>query len=506
MQWSAIRQALAASDGEDRRTPILLFAAGINLILLQLFMIREFAITLFSTELILLLVTVAYFTGYSLGYLLAERISTRCVKPWLVGIVVAHLPMIAGARFLSGYMATRDLSQWTIPLIVAVTALAMTSFYTIFLPRAVSAEGSSPRGLARCYSIELAGSATGLALAMILGAWWVGSLAILYLAILLLIAWCLRSSGFFLGLVGVMAAAVLMAMPVLDKTSAEYFYENYFGWIDEPDLLYSTHTPYQKIDVLQTTDGRSLYLNGLEYFNTDDLEWFNFFLSEVPARMAARRSPPEVLIVGSGSMSSLQHLAPVAAHITTVEIDPAVVEVGRTYFSDFNRLDTVQGKWTLVIDDAKHFLSTTEQRFDLVIVDVPAPWYVQTGLLFTQEFYHLAKKRLNPGGMISVYLTESFSPWRPLRVSSQILAALRAEFQDLFVVDSADAPYGFAMAGDTLGFDRNDIVETVRGQRPDVRFRVYDRPQIVRVIGNTRPSSYDNLDIVWDLNFWALPY
>ena len=205
-------------------------------------------------------------------------------------------------------------------------------------------------------------------------------------------------------------------------------------------------------------------------------------------------------------MSSLQHVAPFASRITTVEIDPVVIEAGRRFFADYNRLEEVQEKWHLVIDDAKHFLSRTDDRFDLVIVDIPAPWYVQTGLLFTREFYGLAATRLNPGGMISVYLTETVTLRRPKRVSSQILAALVSEFDDLYVVDTAESPYGFAMAGDGLRFDRDDVIETIREVRPESRFRAYDHAQIKRLVGDTRPASYDNLDIVWDLNFWALPY
>jgi len=498
----AVSSAVAFSSS---RTNLLLFLAGINLMLLQLFLIREFAITLFCTELVLLAITVAYFSGYSIGYWVSPRIDPSVIWPWLVSVVLLHLPMIAGVRVIGGWLDAIKLRSVSMPLICGIAALCLTSFYTIFLPRAVASDGGSARSLARCYSLELAGSATGLALVLAVGRWWrFELLAVIYQTVLLAIAWCLGAPRRLMVGLTAGAVAVLVIMPVLDLVSTEYFYNHFYSWLHNARALYRVHSPYQKIEVLETTDGgRSLYLNGLEYFNTDDLEQFNFYLSEVPARLKPGAS---VLVVGSGSMSSLSHLAPHASQLTTVEIDAAVVDVGRRFFADYNQLDQLRTPWRLVIDDAKHFLSTTTERFDLVIVDVPAPWYVQTGLLFTREFYQLVKGRLNEGGVLSVYLTESISLGKRKRVSSQILAALIGVFDNLYVVNAKESPYGFAMAGDRLPFDTATIADTIRTARPRAEYQVYDRAQMRELIGDAPAASFDNLGIVWDLNLWALPY
>ena len=160
----------------SHRTRVILVAAGVNLILLQLFMIREFAITLFCTELIVLLVTTAYFAGYSIGYVVSPRINPRWIRPWLLAVVLCHLPLIAAVRVISGWLGAHGLTEITIPLVLGLAAVSLTSFYTIFLPRAVTAEGDTSRSLAMCYSLELAGSAGGLVLALIIGHWSIAAL------------------------------------------------------------------------------------------------------------------------------------------------------------------------------------------------------------------------------------------------------------------------------------------------------------------------------------------
>jgi len=300
---------------------------------------------------------------------------------------------------------------------------------------------------------------------------------------------------------------VLALLPALDHASAVSFYSRFNGGLSSPRIVHTEQSPYQKIEVIDTNGGRTLYLNGLELFNTRDLEYFNFFLSEVPALL---RPVEHALVIGSGSMSSLRHLAPYADKITTVEIDPAVIDVSKRFFRQWNLYDELGDKWNVVIDDAKHFLSTTSERFDLVVVDVPAPHYVQTGLLFTKEFYGLVRARLRPGGLISVYLTENYPANHPERVARcragrQIVAALASVFEQLCVLDTNHYPYGFAIAGDRLGFTKSDVAAIVR-QRRGVRAKIYSTDEVRPTIRGVEPASYSNLDIVWDLNLWFLPY
>lgn len=53
----------------------------------------------------------------------------------------------------------------------------------------------------------------------------------------------------------------------------------------------------------------------------------------------------------------------------------------------------------LVIDDARAYLERTEERYDVVIIDLTDPVGEDNParLLYTVEFYRLVKAHLNPG-------------------------------------------------------------------------------------------------------------
>ncbi len=107
---------------------------------------------------------------------------------------------------------------------------------------------------------------------------------------------------------------------------------------------------------------------------------------------------------------------------------------------------------------------------------------------------------------MSIYLTQNFPRDRKRRSSGQVAAAAARVFRDLFVLDTDYYPYGFAMAGNSLDFDKSDIRKAIRDAKPEVELRVYDRDEVLEIIGKTPPTSFDNLDIVWRLNVRFLPY
>lgn len=479
---------------------MLLFVAGFNLMLLELLVIRELSIPLFCTELVILLVTVAYFSGHLLGYAVYSYFSPAALRAAVVGAVLVHLPLIPWVRLMAGALAKAGVHRLTLPLTFLVVSVFLTSLYAMFLPLAIESD-NSPRGMARSYTAELSGAIAALLVAFLLGRWFLQGAAVLYLVGLLVVAWCLEFKARNLGLLAALALLVCLGLPRADRVSAEYFYSAYYQWFSSVKILHSEHSPYQKIEVLEDQHGkRSLYLNGLEYFSSGDLEHFNYFLSGLPASLKA---DSKVLVVGSGSMSSLRYLAPHSSEITTVELDARVTQVGRQYFADFNKLEQLQVPWRLVIDDAKHFLATTDQQFDLIIIDVPAPYYLQTGLLFTREFYELAAARLNEEGVLSAYLCEWYEPDRPEALSGQILAAIEVVFADYLVVDGSAANLAFVMAAKQLPFDSKRVVQQLRADGYS-DFQVFGRARVQPTLAGFEPAGYSNLNTVWELNRWAL--
>jgi spermidine synthase len=477
---------------------VVLFLCGINLIFIQFIMIREFSVLLFCTELVILTTAVSYFIGYSLGYLLSDKIPNNIINNLAIITFFIHLFIFFLMRFLVGYLSLLNVSRLSTFILFIIGSFIISSFYTIFLPKFISE--STSFSLPKYYSTEISGSIVGLIFILTIGQLSFLTIFLVYFIVLLLIIYLLiAKKRMLIVLMGTLFFYSLI-FPLIDKASTEFFYRNFYN-LRNCKLVYSTYSPYQKIEVIKDEKGfKRLYLNGLQYFNPSHLEIFNFYLSELPARLKKKSS---ILIIGSGSMSSVFKVLPFSTKITTVEIDKEVYSAGIKYFSEYNHWQKIKN-WEIVIDDAKHFLMNTKQNFDLIILDIPAPYYIQTALLFTKEFYSIVHSKLRKGGIISIYLCNKFSTKKIVSLQTKVIAAAKDVFNDFVIINSRLAHNGFLIAGDKLNFRKRDIKKLIKKHMKNDKFRIFTKSKVTRIIKDAKPSSLSNLDIILDLNLWAL--
>ena len=118
------------------------------------------------------------------------------------------------------------------------------------------------------------------------------------------------------------------------------------------------------------------------------------------------KNPRSVLVIGCGAgvTAGAVSIDPAVDQETIAELEPLVPQVVSTYFADHN-FDVVRNpKVRVQIDDARHFVLTTDQKFDAVTSDPFDPWVKGAANLYTREFFELVKQRLNPGGVVTVFV------------------------------------------------------------------------------------------------------
>jgi spermidine synthase len=111
-----------------------------------------------------------------------------------------------------------------------------------------------------------------------------------------------------------------------------------------------------------------------------------------------------VIGLGAGVTAGAVSIEPKLEQMTIAEIEPLVPEVVSEYFGaeNFNVVDNPNVQ--IRVDDGRHFLQTTDQTFDGITSDPLDPWVKGSAALYTSEFWELAKLRLNPGGVVTVFV------------------------------------------------------------------------------------------------------
>ena len=111
-----------------------------------------------------------------------------------------------------------------------------------------------------------------------------------------------------------------------------------------------------------------------------------------------------VIGCGAGVTAGAVSIDPAVEHQTIAEIEPLVPQVVSKLFGEHNFHVVDNPKVHIRIDDARHYLLTTDEKFDAITSDPLDPWVKGAAMLYTKEFFELLKSKLNPGGAVTLFV------------------------------------------------------------------------------------------------------
>lgn len=160
-------------------------------------------------------------------------------------------------------------------------------------------------------------------------------------------------------------------------------------------LVYEKETPYGRLSVLEESGVRRLLkLDGSTQMIYDLRTRSSRidYLTLLERAVEYHPNPEKVLCVGLGAGMLEKRLIDRNISVVSVEIDPDVVEAARTFF-DYSG--------SAVIDDGRHFIRTTDEIFDVVILDVFLGNHIYP-FLFSREAFEDSRGVLADGGILAV--------------------------------------------------------------------------------------------------------
>lgn len=466
----------------------IVFFGGANLAFVQWVMVREITTLLLGTELVILLISVAYFAGISLGYLLSKWVTRRWLIPLGVITLALHLTLpvtfrllVIGLGELGAYWAAFLVLPVLLPFIVS-------AFYSVFLPLfADSGKGE----LAPLYLFELLGTMFGVAVLFVLGGFGFQVVFAVYAFGLIALLLALGANRWLAAILALGAGLWLMIFPTINSWSNDQWYVRFMGFPEGSQVIFSAYSPYQKVDVIETPDGeRALYLDGLSHFHGSFGFRLNLIVGEVPSALIA---PETALVIGGGVLKTEQLLASRGTAVTTVEIDPVVADVGARLFTQYNQTDTLAAGRTVFVDDAKHFIANTDARYDLIVADTPAALSIQPATLYSAPFYQAIHEHLTERGIFVGNMTSAFIPGDT--VSMRVAASALLAFDEVMVVTPMSVGWSFMFAADDLPFTRAELETALRGVG-EAQFTVFDTMAVKAISAGAQPITIDSMDFV----------
>ncbi len=127
-------------------------------------------------------------------------------------------------------------------------------------------------------------------------------------------------------------------------------------------------------------------------------------MGHVPALVHLK--PRSVLTVGFGAGITAGSFVgyPEMESLVICELEPFIPPASTQYFGKQNYNVLNDRRTRIVYDDARHYIFTTKNTFDVITTDPIHPWVKGTSTLYSKEYYELVKQHLNPGGVVAQWL------------------------------------------------------------------------------------------------------
>jgi spermidine synthase len=222
--------------------------------------------------------------------------------------------------------------------------------------------------------------------------------------------------------VGLLAAAVLPGISQVFLAHGRYIW-----WVDPRDRFpYVSEGAASTVAVHVGPDGyKNFHVSGrVEATNNPNDLRTERLIGHLTGLLHPH--PKSVLVVGLGGGVSAGALAlyPEVKRIVICEIEPRVVGAANEFTAE-NYGVLADPRVEIVFDDARHFLATTREKFDVITSDPIHPWVRGNSILFSREYYEIVKARLEPGGIAT--------QWVPLYETSELAIRIQMRtFIDAF--------------------------------------------------------------------------
>ncbi len=395
-----------------------------------------FGATVYTFSLILAVFLLGLGIGSSLGSAIAARIARpRLALGWCQMLICVALAW-------SAYMLTQSLPYW--PINPSISSNPWFNFQLDFvrcmwavLPGAILWGASFPLALASVatggkdparlvggvYAANTLGAIVGSVTASLLLVVWLGSqraqqvLVIISAvsALLMLEATATEAeskktrfqlAGTLL-LAAAMAGAVVLARTIQPVPGVFVAYGRYAATrLGESEIVYVGEGWNASVAVSRLSNGVLNYHNAGKVQASSEPQ--DMRLQRMLGHMTTLipKTTDSVLVIGCGAgvTAGAVSVDPNVKKLTIAEIEPLVPAVVSKYFSQHNFDVVANPKTHVVLDDARHFLLTTKEKFDAITSDPLDPWVKGAAMLYTKEFFETVKSHLKPGGAVTLFV------------------------------------------------------------------------------------------------------
>lgn len=165
------------------------------------------------------------------------------------------------------------------------------------------------------------------------------------------------------------------------------------------------------VSLIRSNDGLAIKINSDYGLGSSDGRIRQACQAEIPIMLMPNAKSVFFLGMGTGisAGAALSDQFPQVERVVTCELSPNVVAASKEYMTDVDGVDLTNGLFTdprstVLIEDGRHYLMATKEKFDVIDADLFVPYRSGAGSLYTKEHFQSVRHRLKPDGIFVQWL------------------------------------------------------------------------------------------------------
>jgi spermidine synthase len=208
---------------------------------------------------------------------------------------------------------------------------------------------------------------------------------------------------------GISAAGLIMLFTALNPSQLPV--TGVLTGREDEELLKTWEGSDCTVSVVRSNDGLSIKINS--DYGLGSTSGRNRQASQAEIPLMLKPDAKSVFFLGMGTGISagaaLSDRFPQVERVVTCELSPHVISASKEFMTDVDGVDLTNGLFTdlrstVLVEDGRHYLMATKEKFDIIDADLFVPYRSGAGSLYTKEHFDSVQQRLKEDGIFVQWL------------------------------------------------------------------------------------------------------
>lgn len=200
---------------------------------------------------------------------------------------------------------------------------------------------------------------------------------------------------------------------------------------EDQNVIVDKETPYGRVIVTEKHGQHNVYENGVLLFSSG-----NVIRDEesVHFAMVQHDHPKRVLLISGGLSGAIREILKYQPlQVDYLELNPALIGISSVLGGKIT-----DPKVRYIATDARRYITHCDNRYDVVLLNLPEPSTLQLNRYYTDEFFGILKQKMAPGGVFSLSLStgSDYVSDEAGMLNSSIFNTLKNHFRHVSILPS----------------------------------------------------------------------